>query len=108
MINYLNEDKISRTHLLARMQEIMKGVDIPEVLHCINMVMDEDTLEDGFLLLAGGAPTRECDVMVMTVNGPIIKAHYSPAKGNFTSHESELFGDDTLNHCTITHYKIID
>lgn len=108
MINYLNEDKISRTHLLARMQEIMKGVDIPEVQHCIRMVMDEDTLEDGFMPLAGGAPTRECDVMVMTVNGPIMKAHYSPAKGDFTFPESELFGDDILTHRTITHYKIID
>lgn len=108
MTTYLNDDKISRTHLLARMQATMAGVNIPEVLHCIQMVMDEDTLEEGFVPLAGGTPRRDCNVMVMTVEGSILKAHFSPTKNGFTSYESNIFEDDILNHYTITHYKIID
>jgi len=108
MIEYFNDDKISRTYLVAKLKEIMNGVDIPEVLHCISIVESAPTLYDGFVPIGGGHPRHSCRVKLLTVELDYLDGYYDVLSDKFTSHESNVTKEDVLQSTTITHYKILD
>lgn len=108
MVEYFNDDRVSRTYLVAKLKDIMKGVDIAEVQHCISIVESAPTLYDGFVPIGGGHPRYSCRVKLLTVELDYLDGYYDVLSDKFTSHESNVTKEDVLKSTKITHYKILD